>query len=115
MGIWALLGCRRSGARHRGPEQMQLIFGRRVQRNTPGLFRTRILTRDVPPSLHVYYKSTRIKQYHKENRALRTETTINNTYGFGVGRRLCNLPKLRAIGFAANRRLIEVERLSHET
>jgi DNA-binding transcriptional ArsR family regulator len=45
---------------------------------------------------------------------LRTETTINNTYDFGVGRRLHNLPKLREIGFAANRRLLEVERLSHD-
>ena len=43
---------------------------------------------------------------------MRTETTINNTYDFGVGRRLHNLPKLREIGFAANRRLLEVERLS---
>jgi hypothetical protein len=96
------------------PEQVQLIFKRRVQRNTPGLFRTRVLTQDVTPSLHVYYKNTRIKQYHKESRALRTETTINNTYDFGVGRRLRNLPELRAIGFAANRRLLEVERLSHD-
>jgi hypothetical protein len=96
------------------PEQMQLIFRRKVQSNTPGLFRTRILTQDVTPSLHVYYKNTRIKQYHKESRALRTETTINNTYDFGIGKRLRNLPELRAIGFAANRRLIEVERLSHD-
>ncbi len=69
-------------------------------------------TNDVTLSLNVYYKNTRIKQYHKENRALRTETTINNTYDFAVGKRLHNLPKLRAIGFAANRRLLEVERLS---
>jgi hypothetical protein len=45
---------------------------------------------------------------------LRTETTINNTYDFGVGRRLHNLPPLREIGFAANRRLLEVETLSHD-
>ena len=96
------------------PEQVQLIFGRRVQRNTPGLFRTRILTQDVTPSLHVYFRNTRIKQYHKESRALRIETTINNARDFGVGKRLCNLPQLRAIGFAANRRLIQVERLSHD-
>jgi hypothetical protein len=64
--------------------------------------------------LNVYYKNARIKQYHKERRALRTETTINNTYDFGIGKRLRNLPKLRAIGFAANRRLLEVERLSHD-
>jgi hypothetical protein len=96
------------------PEEVQLIFNRKITRRTPGRFRTRILTTDVTPSLNVYYKNTRIKQYHKENRALRTETTINNSYDFGIGKRLHNLPKLREIGFAANRRLLEVERLSHD-
>jgi hypothetical protein len=96
------------------PEEVQLIFDRRITRRTPGRMRTRILTQGVTPSLHLYYKNTRIKQYHKEQRALRTETAINNTYDFGVGKRLHNLPKLRAIGFAANRRLLEVERLSFD-
>jgi hypothetical protein len=64
--------------------------------------------------LNVFYKNTRIKQYHKENRALRTETTINNSYDFGIGKRLCNLPKLREVGFAANRRLLDVEHISHD-
>ena len=93
---------------------MQLIFNRKITRKTPGRFRTRVVTHDVTPSLNVYYENTRIKQYPKENRALRTETTINNSYDFGIGRRLINLPKLRAIGFAANRRLLDVERLSHD-
>src|SRR5688572_1995141 len=31
-------------------------------------------------------------QYHKEGRALRTETTINNTRDFSIGKRLKNLP-----------------------
>ena len=96
------------------PEEVQLIFNRTITSRTPGRFRTRIVTRDVTPSLNVYYKHTRIKQYHKENRALRTETTINNTYDFGIGRRLHNLPKLREVGFAANRQLLEIERLSHD-
>jgi hypothetical protein len=96
------------------PEEVQLIFNRKITRRTPGRFRTRIVTQDVTPSLNVYYKNTRIKQYHKESRALRTETTINNSYDFGIGKRLHNLPKLREIGFAANRRLLEVERLSYD-
>ena len=96
------------------PEEVQLIFKRKITRKTPGRFRTRIVTQDVTPSLHVYYKNARIKQYHKEGRALRTETTINNTYDFGIGKRLRNLPKLREIGFAANRQLLRVERLSHD-
>jgi hypothetical protein len=64
--------------------------------------------------LHVYYKNTHLQQYHKEGRALRTETTINHTYDFGVGRRLHNLPRLREIGFAANRRVLEVKKLTHD-
>lgn len=96
------------------PDHVQLIFDRRVTRRTPGRFRTRVLTEGVIPSLHVQYKSSKIKQYHKENRALRTETTINNTYDFQIGRLLSNLSALRKIGFAANRRLLRVESLSHD-
>src|SRR5262249_44580405 len=58
------------------PDQVQLIFDRRVTKRTPGRFRTRVLTEGVTPSLHIDYKRSRIKQYHKEGRALRTETTI---------------------------------------
>lgn len=96
------------------PGQVQLIFDRRVNRRTPGRFRTRVITEGVTPSLHVDYKHSRIKQYHKEGQALRTETTINDTRDFGVGRLLHNLPELRRIGFAANRRLLEVEHISHD-
>ena len=96
------------------PDQMQLIFDRRVPRRTPGRFRTRVLTEGVVPSLHVQYKKSKVKQYHKEGQALRTETTINDTYDFEIGRALHNLPALREIGFAANRRLLHVESLSHD-
>lgn len=100
------------------PDQVQLIFDRRIVRKghhaTPGRFRTRVITEGVYPSLHVDYKATRIKQYHKEGRALRTETTINNTRDFSIGRRLHNLPALREVGFRANRRLLDVQRISHD-
>lgn len=96
------------------PENVSLIFDRRITKRTPGRFRTRVITHGVIPSLHVSYKSAKIKQYFKEGRALRTETTINNTRDFALGRRLENLPALRAIGFAANRRLLEVEKISQD-
>ena len=96
------------------PSQVQLIFDRRVTSKTPGRFRTRVITNGVVPSLHVDYKNTRIKQYHKEGKALRTETTINNTRDFGVGKLLKNLPALRQIGFQANRRLLDVQKISHD-
>lgn len=100
------------------PDQVQLVFDRRILRKgrhpTPGRFRTRVITEGVYPSLHVDYKATRIKQYHKEGRALRTETTINNTRDFAIGKRLHNLPALRGVGFKANRRLLDVQRISHD-
>ena len=94
------------------PDQVQLIFDRRVTRQTPGRFRTRVITEGVVPSLHIDYKQCRIKQYHKEGRALRTETTINNTRDFAIGKRLSNLPALRQVGFGANRRLLDIQQLS---
>jgi hypothetical protein len=100
------------------PDYVGLVFDRQIRTRgkhpTPGRFRTRVLTAGVTPSLHVDYKHSKIKQYHKEGRALRTETTINDTGDFGIGRRLCNLPALREVGLQANRRLLDVERLSHD-
>jgi hypothetical protein len=90
------------------PDRVSLIFARQVRRNTPGRFRTRVITQHVTPSQYVDYKHTTIKQYHKQGRALRTETTINDTYDSALGRRLTNLPALRQIGFSANRRLLDV-------
>jgi hypothetical protein len=63
--------------------------------------------------VHIGYKTTTVKQHHKEGRALRTEATINNPAGSGPGKRLPNLPALRQVGFTANRRLLGVQRISH--
>ena len=96
------------------PDQVQLIFDRRVTRRTPSRFRTRVLTAGVTPSLHIDYKHSRIKQYHKEGRALRTETTINDSRDFGIGKRLPNLTALRKVGFQANRRLLNIQRITQD-
>ena len=53
------------------PDHVQLIFDRRITKQTPGRFRTRVIAEGVTPSLHIDYKRSRIKQYHKEGRALR--------------------------------------------
>jgi hypothetical protein len=99
------------------PDHVALIFDRRLKRTgpraTPGPFRTRVITEGVTPSLHIDYKHTKVKQYHKEGRALRTETTINDTRDFQIGKRLTNLPALREVGFSATRRLLGAQRLSH--
>lgn len=96
------------------PGQVQLIFDRKVSRRTPGSFRTRVITEGVTPSLHVDYKRSRIKQYHKEGRALRTETTINDARDFDLRKRVKHLAALKKVGFSANRRLLDVQRVSHD-
>jgi hypothetical protein len=100
------------------PDRVGLIFNRQVRTRgkhpTPGRFRTRVITEGVTPSLHIDYQHNKIKQYHKLGVALRTETTINNTYDFRIGRGLHNLAALRQVGFNANRRLLDVQRTSHD-
>src|SRR4029078_2639054 len=90
------------------PDQVALVFDRKLIRRgpraNPGPFRTRVITEGVTPSLYADYKHTRIKQYHKQGRALRTEPTINNTRDFEIGKRLTNLPALREIGFSRHPR-----------
>jgi hypothetical protein len=65
----------------------------------------------VDPTLCCYYKSSRVKQYFKEGRALRTETVICNPDDFDIGRRVCaqNWNALRAVGTCANRCLCDAE------
>jgi hypothetical protein len=100
------------------PDRVSLIFDRRIirrgKRATPGRFRTRVITDGVTPSLHVDYKNSKIKQYHKLGKALRTETTINDARDFGVAKGLSHLPELKEIGFTASRRLLDVQRISHD-
>jgi hypothetical protein len=95
------------------PEHLQLVFDRRLRRS-PGqpAGRTRISSPDVNPNLQVSHRNTRLKQYWKLNRALRTETTFHDTYDFRIGRSLENLPRLIELGRDINRRLLDMERQS---
>jgi hypothetical protein len=53
------------------PDQVKLIFGRRIRKDTPGSFATKVVTRGVEVAVNVFYQHSRIKQYLKEGRALR--------------------------------------------
>ena len=67
---------------------MQIVFGRKVTRTTPGVFQTKVITTGVAPAIQAHYKHSKVKQYFKDGRALRTETTVNDPYDFGVNRTL---------------------------
>jgi hypothetical protein len=79
------------------PDQVQLIFERRVTKRTLGRFRTRVLTEGVTPSLHIDYKHSRIKQYqgrprfahrdhHQRCDRLRHRQTTAQSPRFAAGR-----------------------------
>jgi hypothetical protein len=51
------------------PDRVQLIFDRRVNRRTPGTFRTRVLTEGVTPSLYAQYQHTQSSTTRKAERS----------------------------------------------
>ena len=91
------------------PDQVAIVFGRRVSRQTPGRFHTKIFNRGVEPAIQVHYRASKVKQYFKEGRALRTETTVNDTRDFGIGRRLTqeNWDALVHVGHHVNQRFLD--------
>ena len=101
------------------PDQVSLIFDRRIIAQGPhqdpgpvphpGHHR-----RGHPVACTSTTRTPRSSSTTKQGRALRTETTINDTRDFGLSKRLTNLPALRQIGFTANRRLLGVQRISHD-
>jgi hypothetical protein len=98
------------------PDRVNLLFPTRMTRRTPpprGGYHTRVVTTGVAPSLHIGYKHTDIKQYFKEQHALRTETTINDAKDFQPTKALSTLGHLRSIGEQINDRLLDAERLNH--
>ena len=100
------------------PDKVNIVFDRKIRLRgknpTPGTFRTQVITSGACPYLYLYYKKTQVKQYLKEGRALRTETTLNQPRDFGIGKELTNLAAMAEVGYAANRRLLDAECISHD-
>ena len=92
------------------PDEVKLIFSRRIRSDTKGEFATKVVTRGTEVTVNAFYKHSRIKQYLKEGRALRIETVVNSPTDLGVQRRLHNLAELVEKAKGANRRLLELQR-----
>ena len=102
------------------PENVEIIFGRRVRCDTPGTFRTAIDRPVIDPDdkgvvVNIFYKHSRVKQYLKDGRALRIETVINCPRDLGCNARLPNLAELQDKARACNRRILETERAGQGT
>jgi hypothetical protein len=94
------------------PHNVEIIFGRRVRRDTIGTFRTAIDRRDNGGVLlNVFYRHSRIKQYLKDGRAMRIETVVNHPRDLGCNARLPNLDDLQTKARACNRRILHAERV----
>ena len=75
----------------------------------PAGFSTKIFNRGVEAAIQIHFRASKVKQYFKEGRALRTETTVNDTRDFGIGRLLTqeNWNALIDIGHQINQRFLD--------
>lgn len=94
-----------------GANRTTHLFGRRIDRRYQGKLQTVLDHRDAGhPVLRWYYQTSFVKQYVRgdqhNDRILRTETCSNDTYHFGVGRRLENLQLLHQKLAATNERCL---------
>src|SRR5713101_2862810 len=72
------------------PDTIEIIFDRRIRSDTAGEFKTKVITRGTEITVNAFYKHSRIKQYLKDQRALRVETVVNAPGDLGCQRRLHN-------------------------
>jgi hypothetical protein len=93
------------------PRNVEIIFGRKIRRDTQGVFRTAIDRDNDGVVVNVFYKHSRIKQYLKDGRAMRIETVVNAPRDLGCNARLPNLEELAAKARACNRRILDAERV----
>jgi hypothetical protein len=96
-------------------DRIEIIFGRKLQHNTPSRFHTLVDRHVTSVTLNGYYKHSRIKQYLKDGRALRIETVINDTGDLKVQRGIEHLDELRTKAQEINTRILAAEHVSLNT
>ena len=93
------------------PEEMQIIFGRRVRTAPQGGYRTRLLRTGDEVTLNAYFRHSRVKCYLKRGRAFRIETVVNDTGDLGLRRGLTHLEELSVKARDVNRRMVDAFRV----
>ncbi|HZE14632.1 MAG TPA: hypothetical protein VE197_02380 [Mycobacterium sp.] len=97
------------------PDSVELIFAGPPRGGRPRKLdcvpKTKVVTRGTEVTVNAFYKSSRIKQYLKDGRALRIETVVNSPADLRCQRRLVHLDELQARARAVNRRLLDTERV----
>jgi hypothetical protein len=92
------------------PEQVALVFSRRLTRPIHQPYRERVFSRGTEVHMDFSYRHSRVKQYLKEGRALRIETVINKTRDLGLASRIVHLPELVDRARQVNHRLLMIEK-----
>ena len=93
------------------PEEMQIIFGRRIRTAPQGGYRTRLLRTRDEVTLNAYFRHSRVKSYLKCGRAFRIETVVNDTGDLGLLRGLAHLEELSVKARDGNRRMVDAFRV----
>jgi len=88
-----------------------MLFARRVQRNTPGTFSTRVFTTGTEVRIDFFYKHCRVKLYLKQGRALRIETVINDADDLDILKGLAHLPQVQRAARQINARVLTMLRV----
>jgi hypothetical protein len=93
------------------PAIVSMLFARRVQRNTPGTFSTRVFTTGTEVRIDLLYKHCRVKLYLKEGRALRIETVVNDADDLDILKGLPHLPEVQYAARQINARVLTMLRV----
>jgi hypothetical protein len=93
------------------PEEMQVIFSRRVRTAPQGGYRTRLLRCGDEVTLNAYFRRSRVKSYLKCGRAFRIETVVNDPGDLGLLRGLAHLEELFLKARDVNRRMVDAFRV----
>jgi hypothetical protein len=96
------------------PEEMQIIFGRRVRTPPAGGYRTRLLRSGDEVTLNAYFRHSRVKSYLKCGKAFRIETVVNDTGDLGLLRGLKHLEELSVKARDVNRRMVDAFRVGQD-
>jgi hypothetical protein len=93
------------------PEEMQVIFRRRVRTAPQGGYRTRLLRSGDEVTINAYFRHSRVKSYLKCGRAFRIETVVNDPGDLGLLRGLTHLEELSVKARDVNRRMLDAFRV----
>ena len=96
------------------PDQVSLLFDRRVTQATPSEFHSRVIQHGVLPSIRVKYKHSALKQYFKDGRGLRSEMMFNNLADFGFNKGLANFAAVVDFGRHCLNRLLDQLQVSQD-